>query len=95
MFYFSPSLVIITDALDPFLCWIVDIIMDGGEIPDVVLYPIGYTLLLFSALIFNEIIIFNFCGLNKNTKKFVNQRLDKEIKEIKKDQDELLSVKED
>ena len=91
LFYFSPSLVIITDALDPFLCWIVDIIMDGGEIPDVVLYPIGYTLLLFSALIFNEIIIFNFCGLNKNTKKFVNERINSEMEKIQKNMNDINS----
>ena len=91
MFYFSPSLVIITDALDPFLCWIVDIIMDGGEIPDVVLYPIRYTLLLFSALIFNEIIIFNFCGLNKNTKKFVNERINSEMEKIQKNMNDINS----
>ena len=49
---------------------------------EIVINPIGYTIVLFSALIYNEIIIFNFCGLNKNTKKYVNERMNKEIKEL-------------
>ena len=49
---------------------------------DIVLNSIGFLIALFSALIYNEIIILNFCGFNKNTKKFVNQRLDEELKEI-------------
>ena len=44
--------------------------------------PIGYTIVLFSALIYNEIIILNFCGLSKNTKKFINERIKEEIKEL-------------
>ena len=95
LFYFSPTLLVITNMLTPFIAWIIKSIKYGVKIPDDVLYPIGYLIVIFFALIYNEIIIFNFCGLNKNTKKFVNQRLDKEVKEIKKDQNELLSVKED
>ena len=44
--------------------------------------PIGYIIGIFSSLIYNKIIIFNFCGLSKNTKKFVNQRMDEEILEM-------------
>ena len=91
LFYFSPSLVIITDAINPLLVWIQTIINSSGEIPDDVLYPIGYTILLFSALIFNEIIIFNFCGLNKNTKKYVNERINIEMEKIQKNMDDIES----
>ena len=38
--------------------------------------------MLFSALIYTEIIILNFCGLSKNTKKFINERIKEEIKEL-------------
>ena len=78
LFYFSPTLLIITNIISPFLSWIVFGIQDIDsyfKMPDVVLYPIGYIIVIFSALIYNEIIIFNFCGLNKDTKKFVNQRI--------------------
>ena len=95
LFYFPPTLLIITDMIDPFLSWIIEIIKDGGEIPDDVLYPLVYIIIIFSALIYNEIIIFNFCGLNKDTKKFVNQRLYKELEEIKNTHNELISNNDD
>ena len=43
--------------------------------PDIIIYPIGYLIVVFASLIYNEIIIFNFWGLSKNTKKFIKQRL--------------------
>ena len=89
LFYFSPPLVIITDAINPLLCWVGNIIMDGGEIPKDVLYPIGYAIIIFSALIYNEIILFNFCGLNKNTKKFVDERMSSEMEKIMKTKEKL------
>ena len=94
LFYFSPTLIIITSMISPFIYWIVQSIKNKVEILDAVLYPIGYLILIFSSLIYNEIIILNFCGLNNNTKKFVNQRLDKEVEKINKDKDDLLSEKE-
>ena len=94
LFYFSPTLIIITSMISPFIYWIVQSIKNKVEILDAVLYPIGYLILIFSSLIYNEIIILNFCGLNNNTKKFVNQRLNKEVEKINKDKDDLLSEKE-
>ena len=91
LFYFSPTLIMITDIISPFLYWIALVIKDGGKMPEVILNPIGYFIVLFSALIYNELIIFNFCGLNKNTKKFVNQRQNKELEDIKRNKDALLS----
>ena len=59
--------------------------------PDVVLYPIGYLIVVFASLIYNEIIILNFCGLNKETKKFIEQRLFDDITDLKKMELELKS----
>ena len=95
LFYFSPTLILITDMIEPFLSWIKNIIKDGGDMPDKILYPIGFLIILLSLLIYNEIIIFNCCGLNENTKKFVNQRLNEEEEELKKIQDKLLSDYDD
>ena len=95
LFYFSPTLLIITDIISPFILRILNLIINGGSIPDDILYPIGYLIIFFSSLIYNEIIIFNFCAFNKNTKKFVNVRLYKELDMIKIDQEELLSNKDD
>ena len=94
LFYFSPTLLIITNMISPFINWIIESIKEGMKIPDSVLYPIGYLIVIFSSFIYNEIIIFNFCGLNINTKIFVHQRIYIEKEEIKKDSVELLSVDE-
>ena len=51
--------------------------------------PIGYLIVLFSALIYNEIIIFNFCDLSKDTKKFIEERLNEENNDLRKTQNEL------
>ena len=92
LFYFSPTLIMITDIISPFLLWIAKTIKDGGKINELILNSIGYVIVIFSAFIYNEIIILNFCGLNKNTKTFVNQRLKKELDEIKKNKETLLLI---
>ena len=92
LFYFSPTLIMITDIISPLLLWTITTIINGKSVmPEVVLNPIGYIIVLFSALIYNEIIIFNFCGFNKDTKKFINQRLDVELKKLKENEDMLLA----
>ena len=67
------KLIIVTDIISPILLWILITIEEGASMPQVILYPLGYIITLISSLIYNEIIILNFCGLNKNTKKFVEQ----------------------
>ena len=90
LFYFSPTLIIITDLISPFLLWIAIVIKKGGKKIEIILNPIGYLIIIFSVLIYNEIIIFNCFGLNKNTRKFVNQRINKELEGIKKNFDALI-----
>ena len=82
IFYFSPTLIIVTDIISPMLSWIVNNIQKDHSMPDVVISPIGYLIVLFSSLIYNEFIIFNFCGLSDETKKFVQQRENIEIQEL-------------
>ena len=81
----------VTHIISPFLNWIFSVINEGQELPDVVLYPIGYLIVVFASLIYNEIIILNFCGLNKETKKFIEQRLFDDITGLKKMELELKS----
>ena len=81
----------VTHIISPFLNWIFSVINEGQELPDVVLYPIGYLIVVFASLIYNEIIILNFCGLNKDTKKFIEQRLFDDITDLKKMELELKS----
>ena len=74
----------VTDIISPMLLWLVTTIEDGQDLPDVVLNPIGFVIMVFSSLIYNEIIIFNFCGLGENTKKFIEQRQNEESNELRK-----------
>ena len=85
LFYFSPILLLVSEVISPFLLWIVMTIENNNKTKlELAIYPIGYIIVLFSSLIYNEIVIFNFCGLSKNTKKFVDQRMIKEISEMNK-----------
>ena len=84
LFYFSPTLIMVTDIISPLLFLVALNIRSGEVTTEVYFYPIGYVIVLFSSFIYNEIIIFNFCDLNKNTKKFVNKRLYLEIEEMQR-----------
>ena len=89
LFYFSPIFLLITEIISPFLLWIVTTIekkIQGktNEKLELVLCPVGYFIVLFSSLICNEIIILNCCGLSKNTKIFVNKRMNSEISRVNK-----------
>ena len=74
----------VTDIISPMLLWVATTIQDGQDLPDVVLNPIGYLIVLFASLIYNEIIILNFCNLSKDTKKFVELRLNEEKDDLRK-----------
>ena len=71
IFYFSPTLLMITDIINPIIKWIISLFIDkeGHTSIEIVINSIGYFLVLFSSLIYNEIIIFNCFGLNGKTKK--------------------------
>ena len=86
LFYFSPNLITVTNIIHPILLFIYGIIVNGPKKPKAVLFPIGLIICLFSPLIYNEIIILNFWGLSKNTRKFVKQRV--ELEEILTEKDE-------
>ena len=73
----------ITNIICPLLVWIFVIIFLGAPTIEIILCPIGYLIAIFSTFIYNELIILNCYGLNKNTKKFVNKRINKELEELK------------
>ena len=83
LFYFYPTLIMITNIISPLLVWIFVIIFLGAPTIEIILCPIGYLIAIFSTFIYNELIILNCYGLNKNTKKFVNKRINKELEELK------------
>ena len=89
LFYFSPIFLLISEVISPYLLWIVQTIENKiqgktNSTFELVIYLVGYTIALFSSLIYNEIIIFNCCGLSRNTKIFVDRRMTLEISKIDK-----------
>jgi hypothetical protein len=75
IYYFSPNLYIISDVFRPLLFWIIKTYVEKKETKLVIIFKsIGYLIQLIAAIIYNEIIILNFCGLNKETNKCINER---------------------
>ena len=78
IYYFSPILLMVTDSISPMLLWICLILPEEEKIINIVFNALGYLISLISSLIYNEIIILNFCGFNKYTKKYILKRQQKE-----------------
>lgn len=79
IYNFSPYLNVLTDFLTPYLYNFFNIFFLEDEERESNLIRffyelIGYTLIIFGALILNEIIILNFFGLNENTYKTISER---------------------
>ena len=83
IYYFSPILLVVTDIISPMLSWIIISIQDGETYNKILMNSIGYFFELISVLIYNEIIICNFCGLNKYTKKCIVERQNEELHILK------------
>ena len=74
LFYFSPYINVLTDLMSPLVSELLNFISsdeknDGNSNKTIVLVlkSIAYMVIAFGALILNEIIIFNCCGLSKGT----------------------------
>ena len=68
---------------------------NGESIKKIIFYSLGYFLTFFSSLIYNEIIVCNFWGLNINTKIYIEDRQQKEINSFKLNESENQSVDQD
>ena len=55
------------------LFWMILVLPDETSKFNIIFNLLGYIITLFSSLIYNVIIIFNFCDLNKNTKKYIEK----------------------
>ena len=84
IYYFSPTLLMVTDLIHPIINWIISFFQNEKKSKnlDICLNSIGYFLVFFSSLIYNEIIILNFYGLNKNTKKYLEEKQKEELSSI-------------
>jgi hypothetical protein len=86
IYYFSPTLLMVTDIIHPIIKWFTSLSENEkdkqNKTLEIILNSIGYFLVLFSSLIYNEIIILNFYGLNKNTKKYLEKKQREEFSSI-------------
>jgi hypothetical protein len=92
IFYFSPTLLMVTDIISPMLTWIVLGIREESLLNNI-FYGIGFLIALIGSLIYNEIIICNFYGFNKNTKKCLEERQRTESTLLRKTENEIKSGK--
>ena len=71
---FSPSHYAMATILESFSSLLISIIKGDVETPEFSSKFIFYLLLIFNGLIYNEIIILNFCGLQRCTKLFLEKQ---------------------
>ena len=76
VYYFSPFHYIISESISEYLYYTYDCYINktGYKLKDKIIYSIVYIINLIFFLIFNEIIILNFCGLSHNIKKNIEDR---------------------
>ena len=82
IYYFSPEVFAISDIISPLFSFIEKCVLKKEDNPIVITSNIiGYLIVLIGAFIYNEIIVCNFCGLNRNTWKYIDKRADDEFGE--------------
>ena len=80
IFYFSPTLFMMSEIIYPIIIWIINNFTDETSIINVIFCSLGYLIVFFAVLVYNEIIICNFWDLNINTTKFIEKRKKKKKK---------------
>ena len=79
----------VTDSITPFFLWAIKMISkEKEETFNKIVNGLGYFIVLIASLIFNEIIICNFCGFNKYTKKSLDKRQKEELALLKPTENE-------
>jgi hypothetical protein len=80
---FSPNHFAIARVIENFGALMLNIILEGAaEQKNLIMNLIIYIILIFAALVYNEFLIINICGLSKNTKYFLNFEAENEISMI-------------
>ena len=74
-YYFSPEVFAISDIISPYLSFISKVIeKKNNDILNIILNSVGYVIIILCSFVYNEIIVCNFCGLNENTWKAIDQK---------------------
>ena len=87
IYYFSLTHFVLSSFISPILLYIIGNIIDNKyQTYILIINYIGFIIELFAILIFNEIIVLNFWGLNENTRKGINDREKEEHKKMDLDE---------
>ena len=93
IYIFNPTLLVSTDTLSPFFSWIIELIIlffffkdsfdkkkENENLYLVIPFKlIGFLIIIFSALVYNEILILHFLNFDKNIRKNIEDRGDNEL----------------
>ena len=71
IYIFNPSLMVMTDILSPIFRWVIEVFIDKEydekNFPFIATFKgLGFLLIIFSSVVFNELLILYFCGFDKN-----------------------------
>ena len=77
--YYSPCHYFICSYISDFMYYIINAFDSDDEefysTVNIIIFSMAYIINFFCSLVFNEVIILNFCGLDYNTKKRIQQRM--------------------
>ena len=78
--HLSPTHRIISDSVSSLLTFTVTVISNGNEttVGFIILQIIGHILIIFGILVYNELMLLHFCGMDENTNKEIQGRATKE-----------------
>ena len=77
---FSPNHFVISRLLENIAAFILDLILHGkGKTEDLIIRIVSFILLILAALIYNEFLVINICGLGKYTKLFLDYEAKKDF----------------
>ena len=85
IYYLTPCHYFISEYISEYIYYIQNAIDSNEEFYrtiNIVIFSIAYFINFFCCLVFNEVIILNFWGLDYNTNKRINERIQNESKEI-------------
>ena len=79
IYYFTPCHYFISEYISYFINFIIKYIQSTNEfysLTNLIIYSIAYIINFICILVFNEVIILNFCSLEKKKKKRIQDRMD-------------------
>ena len=92
VYIFSPEIFAISDIFSPLFSFIALCIeIKETRVLKIILTILGYLIIAIGAFIYNEIIVCNFCKLNENTWKAIDQKAKDEFYESEKYNDLILN----